>query len=77
LFRFFADAYLADHREELIADAKGIVDRWQREGFFGKVISFGGTQSGHSFMRLMLHGLLERVLAPQRGLESIGPVFRG
>jgi hypothetical protein len=31
-----AEAYLADHREELIADAKEIVARWQREGFFGR-----------------------------------------
>jgi hypothetical protein len=31
-----ADAYLDAHREELIAEAKGIVLRWQAEGFFGK-----------------------------------------
>jgi lysylphosphatidylglycerol synthetase-like protein (DUF2156 family) len=31
-----AEAYLAEHREELIAEAKAIVDRWQAEGFFGK-----------------------------------------
>jgi hypothetical protein len=31
-----ADAYLADHREELIADAKQIVERWRVEGVFGK-----------------------------------------
>jgi nucleotide-binding universal stress UspA family protein len=31
-----ADAYLDQHREELIADAKQIVARWQAEGFFGK-----------------------------------------
>jgi HEPN domain-containing protein len=31
-----AEAYLAEHREELIADAKEIVERWQAEGVFGK-----------------------------------------
>ena len=31
-----ADAYLATHREELIAEAREIVLRWQAEGFFGK-----------------------------------------
>jgi hypothetical protein len=31
-----AEAYLAQHREELIAEAKQIVDRWQAEGFFGR-----------------------------------------
>jgi transposase len=31
-----ADQYLAQHREELIAEAKEIVDRWAREGFFGR-----------------------------------------
>jgi hypothetical protein len=31
-----ADAYLAEHREELIAEARRIVDRWQAEGFFGR-----------------------------------------
>jgi hypothetical protein len=31
-----ADAYLAEHREELIAEAREIVLRWQAEGFFGK-----------------------------------------
>ena len=31
-----ADAYLADHRAELIAEATPIVERWQAEGFFGK-----------------------------------------
>jgi hypothetical protein len=31
-----AEAYLDQHREELIADAKQIVARWQAEGFFGK-----------------------------------------
>jgi len=34
--RVRAEAYLAEHREELIAEAKEIVERWQREGFFGK-----------------------------------------
>jgi hypothetical protein len=31
-----AEAYLAEHREELIAEAREIVERWQAEGFFGK-----------------------------------------
>jgi hypothetical protein len=31
-----AEAYLAEHREELIAEAKEIVERWQAEGFFGR-----------------------------------------
>jgi hypothetical protein len=31
-----AEAYLADHREELIAEAKQIVERWQAAGVFGK-----------------------------------------
>ena len=31
-----ADAYLADHRAELIAEATPIVERWWAEGFFGK-----------------------------------------
>jgi hypothetical protein len=31
-----AEAYLAEHREELIAEAREIVARWQAEGFFGK-----------------------------------------
>jgi hypothetical protein len=31
-----AEAYLAEHREELIAEATLIVERWRAEGFFGK-----------------------------------------
>jgi hypothetical protein len=31
-----AEAYLAQHREELIAEAKETVERWRVEGFFGK-----------------------------------------
>jgi hypothetical protein len=31
-----AEACLAAHREELIAEAKQIVERWRVEGFFGK-----------------------------------------
>jgi hypothetical protein len=31
-----AEAYLAEHREELIAEARPIVERWRVEGFFGK-----------------------------------------
>lgn len=31
-----AEAYLTEHREELIADAKQTVARWRVEGFFGK-----------------------------------------
>ena len=34
--RVRAEAYLAEHREELIAEAKEIVARWEVEGFFGK-----------------------------------------
>jgi hypothetical protein len=31
-----AEAYLAAHREELVAEAREIVARWQAEGVFGK-----------------------------------------
>jgi hypothetical protein len=31
-----AEACLAAHREDLIAEAKEIVARWEREGFFGR-----------------------------------------
>jgi hypothetical protein len=31
-----AEAYLAEHRAELIAEAREIVARWQAEGVFGK-----------------------------------------
>jgi hypothetical protein len=31
-----AEVYLAQHREELVAEAKEIVERWEVEGFFGK-----------------------------------------
>ena len=31
-----AEAYLAQHREELIAEAKVVVERWQAHGFFGR-----------------------------------------
>jgi hypothetical protein len=31
-----AEQYLAQHRAELIAEAKAIVERWQAEGFFGR-----------------------------------------
>jgi hypothetical protein len=31
-----AEKYLAQHREELIADASQLVERWRLEGFFGK-----------------------------------------
>ena len=31
-----AEAYLAEHRAELIEDAKEIVDHWQAAGVFGK-----------------------------------------
>jgi hypothetical protein len=31
-----AEACLAAHRAELIAEAREIVERWQAEGFFGK-----------------------------------------
>ena len=31
-----AEAYLAEHRAELMAEASVLVDRWREEGFFGK-----------------------------------------
>jgi hypothetical protein len=31
-----AEAYLAEHREELIAEAKIVVEQWRVNGFFGK-----------------------------------------
>jgi len=31
-----AEAYLAEHREELITEAKQTVERWQAEGYFGR-----------------------------------------
>ena len=31
-----AEAYLQDHREELIAEAKVVVEQWRVNGFFGK-----------------------------------------
>ena len=31
-----AEQYLAEHRAELIAEAKEIVERWRLQGFFGK-----------------------------------------
>ena len=31
-----AEQYLAEHREELTAEAKEIVERWRLQGFFGK-----------------------------------------
>lgn len=31
-----AEQYLAQHRAELVAEAKQIVERWQAEGFFGR-----------------------------------------
>lgn len=34
--RAFAEAYLADHREELVAEPSLVVERWREEGFFGK-----------------------------------------
>ena len=34
--RVRAEAYLADHRAELIAEAREIVERWRVEGVFGK-----------------------------------------
>jgi hypothetical protein len=34
--RVTAEAYLTAHREELIAEAKEVVERWRLEGFFGK-----------------------------------------
>ena len=34
--RVRAEPYLRDHREELIAEAKEVVERWRLEGFFGK-----------------------------------------
>ena len=31
-----AEVYLAEHREELMAEVKQIVERWERQGFFGR-----------------------------------------
>jgi hypothetical protein len=31
-----AEQYLAQHREELIAEASAMVEQWHLEGFFGK-----------------------------------------
>jgi hypothetical protein len=31
-----ADAYLAEHREELFAEAEADVERWRLQGFLGK-----------------------------------------
>jgi hypothetical protein len=31
-----ANQYLAEHRAELLAEAKATVERWRLEGFFGK-----------------------------------------
>jgi len=44
--RVRAEAYLAAHRAELIAEAKQIVERWQREGFFGKRAKFLSDAQG-------------------------------
>jgi hypothetical protein len=34
--RASAEAYLAVHRETLLADASELVEQWRLEGFFGK-----------------------------------------
>jgi hypothetical protein len=34
--RLRAEAYLADHRAQLIEDAKADVEQWRQEGFFGR-----------------------------------------
>jgi hypothetical protein len=34
--RALAEAYLAQHREALLADASELVEQWRLEGFFGK-----------------------------------------
>ena len=34
--RTLAEAYLQDHREALLAEASLVVERWRREGKFGK-----------------------------------------
>ena len=31
-----ADTYLAQHKEELLTDAKATVEQWRRNGLFGK-----------------------------------------
>ena len=31
-----AETYLAEHREELITEAREIVSRWEREGYFNR-----------------------------------------
>jgi hypothetical protein len=47
--RVRAEAYLAAHRAELIADAKEIVERCRVEGFFGKRarLKTGARAEGH------------------------------
>jgi len=41
-----AEAYLSDHREELIAEAKQTVERWRAEGFFGRRARLTLTHKG-------------------------------
>ena len=40
-----AEKYLAQHREELIADASQLVERWRLEGFFGKRAQYAKPES--------------------------------
>jgi hypothetical protein len=54
-----AEAYFAEHRAELIAEAKTVVERWQREGFFGKraqALPEGGPQDKDKLRSLRLEG---------------------
>jgi uncharacterized protein YdiU (UPF0061 family) len=41
-----AEAYLAEHREELVAEAAETVARWQAEGFFGRRASLTTFANG-------------------------------
>ena len=41
-----AEVYLDNHRAELIAEAKPIVERWRLEGFFGKRAALSSDAQG-------------------------------
>ena len=43
-----ANVYLRDHREELITEAKEVVERWAREGFFGKRCAALSSSAQHA-----------------------------
>ena len=41
-----ANEYLAQHRTELVAEAREIVERWTAEGFFGKRAKLSSDAQG-------------------------------